>query len=279
MTKPTALVTGANSGIGRETARAIAARGYRTLMLCRNEERAATAAADIRTTVPDADLEIVLCDLGLQSAVRDAAARVIGMLDRLDVLVNNAGVMVRTPARTVEGHDVMLATNQLGPFLLTELLRPMLVASAPARVVNVASDAHRFVKTVDLDHLDTPSAYGLLGLRRYGETKLMNVLWTRELARRLGDTAVTANTVHPGGVRSNLGNPAAWQKALVSPFVASAEKGARTSVFVATDPSLAGISGGYWAKRARADGRLSAAARDDTLAAGLWDSCTTLTSG
>ena len=278
MTKPTALVTGANSGIGLETTRAIAARGYRTLMLCRNQERASAAADDIRRTTPDAHLEIVLGDLGVQTSVRDASAAIIATTDRLDVLVNNAGVTVRKPERTVENHDVMLATNQLGPFLLTELLRPLLVSSTPARVVNVASHAHRFAKTVDLEHIDSPTSYGLLGMRRYGETKLMNILWTRELSRRLDGTHVTANSLHPGAVRSNLGSPAAWQKALVQPFMLIAEKGAETSVFLATDPSVADATGGYWAKCNQADAKLTDAASDDALAARLWDTCATLTS-
>jgi retinol dehydrogenase-12 len=114
-------------------------------------------------------------------------------------------------------------------------------------------------------------------MRRYGETKLMNILWTRELARRLEGTGVTANAVHPGGVRSNLGNPARWQRALVSPFMISAERGAATSIFVATDPGVAGITGGYWAKCRPADDKLTTAARDDALAGRLWDACASLT--
>lgn len=276
MTK-TVLITGANSGIGLETTRALAARGFRTLMLCRNEAKAAAAVAEIHRTNPDAVLEVVPCDLSLQSSVRAAAVDVLGRTDRLDVLVNNAGVVARTMARTAEDHDVMLATNQLGPFLLTELLRPLLVTSAPARIVNVASDAHRFAKTVDLDHLDTPRSYGFLSFRRYGETKLMNILWTRELARRLGDTGVTANAVHPGAVRSNLGNPNRWQAALVHPFMKTAEEGARTSVLLATDPLVDGVTGGYWAKSKPADGKLTSAAQDDDLAARLWTACEALT--
>jgi NAD(P)-dependent dehydrogenase (short-subunit alcohol dehydrogenase family) len=275
MTK-TVLITGANSGIGLETTRAVAARGWRTLMLCRNEERANAAAGEIRRTAPDAELEVILGDLGLQTSVRVAAADVLTRTDRLDALVNNAGVLARTVARTAEDHDVMLATNQLGPFLLTELLRPLLTASAPARVVTVSSDAHRFVKAVDLDHLDAPESYGFLGFRRYAETKLMNILWTRELARRLVGGGVTVNAVHPGGVRSNLGNPTSWQRAIVKPFLRTAEQGASTSVFLATDPSVEGTTGGYWAKCELADDRLSQAARDDTLAARLWAACEAL---
>ncbi len=278
MSTPTALVTGANSGIGMETVRGLAAGGYRTLMLCRNAARAGAAAAEIRRTEPDAPIDIVLGDLGVQASVRDAAAEVMRTTDRLDILVNNAGVTLRAPERTVEDHDTMLATNQLGPFLLTELLRPLLVASAPARIVNVASHAHRFARTVDLNRFDTPADYGPLGFRRYGETKLMNILWTRELSRRLDGTKVTANSLHPGGVRSNLGNPAPWQRALVSPFLVTAERGAATSLFLATDPGVARASGGYWAKCRPADSKLTAAARDDALAARVWDACAELTS-
>jgi NAD(P)-dependent dehydrogenase (short-subunit alcohol dehydrogenase family) len=277
MTRRTAVVTGANSAIGLETTRALAAQGYRTVMLCRNADRAAAARDDIVGTVPDADLEVVLCDLAVQSAVRSAAAEIAMTTDRLDVLVNNAAVTLRAPERTVEDHDTMLATNQLGPFLLTESLRPLLTAGASARVVNVGSHAHRFVKTVDLEHLDAPTGYGTLGFRRYGETKLMNILWTRELARRLDGTGVTANVVHPGGVRSNLGNPAPWQRALVKPFLVTPERGARTSVFLATDPSVDGVTGGYWAKCTRVDDKLTAAARDEALGARLWDACAALT--
>jgi retinol dehydrogenase 12 len=273
----TVLITGANSGIGLETARALAARGWRTLMLCRSEERANAAVAEIRRTVPDAKLEVVPGDLSLQTSVRAAAADVLERTDRLEVLVNNAGIVARSMARTAEDHDVMLATNQLGPFLLTELLRPALATSAPARIVNVASDAHRFAKTVDLDRLDTPASYGFLCFRRYGETKLMNILWTRELARRLAGTGVTANAVHPGAVRSNLGNPAPWQRAIVQPFMKTAEQGASTSVFLATDPSVEGVTGTYWAKSTPADDKLSSAARDDALAARLWTACEALT--
>src|SRR5436305_666643 len=125
MTRPTAAVTGANSGIGLETARGLAASGYPTLLLCRNEPRADAAAADIGSTFPDAELDVVLVDRGEQASVRTAAQRVATTTDRLDVLVNNAGISERGPERTDEGHDLMLSANQLGPFLLTELLRPM----------------------------------------------------------------------------------------------------------------------------------------------------------
>jgi retinol dehydrogenase-12 len=273
----TVLITGANSGIGLETTRALAAAGWRTLLLCRSAARADAAIAEIRRTAPDATLEVVLGDLALQSSVRAVAVQVAARTDRLDVLVNNAGIHTRTVARTAEDHDVMLATNQLGPFLLTELLRPLLAAAGTARVVTVASDAHRFAKTVDLDHLDAPRNYGILGFRRYGETKLMNILWTHELASRLDGTGITANSLHPGAVQSNLGSPTGWQRALVKPFMLTAEEGARTSVFLATDPSVDGVTGGYWAKCARVDDKRSRAARDDAAGERLWAACEALT--
>jgi NAD(P)-dependent dehydrogenase (short-subunit alcohol dehydrogenase family) len=271
------VITGANSGIGLETAVALASVGDRVVICCRDAAKAETAAADIRTRAGSDLVEVVALDLGSFASIRSAASDLAERTPTIDVLVNNAGITVRAPERTVEDHDVMLATNQLGPYLLTEQLRPLLTASAPARVVNVASHAHRFVRTVDLDHLDAPAGYGPIGMRRYGETKLMNILWTRELARRLASTAVTANAVHPGGVRSNLGNPAPWQRALVHPFMIPADRGAATSVFVATDPGLAETTGGYFAKSRPADGKLTAAARDDALARRLWEACASLT--
>src|SRR3954447_12149998 len=142
----TAVVTGASSGIGLETARGLARAGFHVVLLCRNRERAAAAKADIDASVDGASTEIVLADLGVQADVRRAAAEIEERLDRLDVLVDNAGLTVRRRARTTEGHDQMLAVNHLGPFLLTNLLLPLLRRSAPSRIVVVASEAHKFRK-------------------------------------------------------------------------------------------------------------------------------------
>ena len=265
----TAVVTGANSGIGRETARELARLGHHVVLLCRNEERAAEAKADIDGSVEGASTEVVRCDLSSQADVRRAAAELLERLDRLDLLVNNAGIEVRKQERTAEGIDVMLATNHVGPFLLTQLLLPLLERSAPSRIVVVASDAHRFSK-LHLDDLQAERGYGLLGLPRYGETKLMNLLFTRELARRLEGTGVTVNAVHPGAVSTNLGAPPKLVAALVGRFMKTPEAGALTTLHVATDPSLAGVSGGYFANAKPADGKRSKQARDDELAAELW---------
>ena len=266
----TAIVTGANSGIGLETARGLASSGFRTVLLCRNPERAEAARADIAASVPGAEPEVVLCDLGRQAEVRRAASEIEARLDRLDVLVNNAALTVRRKEQ-IDGIDTMLAVNHLGPFLLTNLLLPLLERSAPSRVVTVASDAHKFGK-VRIDDLQCERrGYGFFGMRRYGETKGMNILFTRELARRLEGTGVTANCLHPGGVRTNLGNPPKPVLAVVGLVLKSPEEGARTSLACALDPAYAEVSGSYFVRSKPADGRLGAQVRDDALAKELWD--------
>ena len=221
-------------------------------------------------------LEIVLADLSRMDQVRAAAATMEQRLDRLDVLVNNAGVVARRREMTPDGLDLALATNHLGPFVLTNQLLPLLRTSAPSRVVNVASEAHKFGK-LRLDDLQATRGYGLLGMRRYGETKLMNILFTRELARRLGGTGVTVNAVHPGAVATNLGEPPKVLAAVLSRFMRTPEQGAATSVMVATDPSLADVTGGYFMNEERADGKLSDQSRDDDLARELWERSEELT--
>lgn len=265
----TAIVTGANSGIGLETARGLAKAGYRTILWCRDAERATAAKAEIDGSVPGADTEIVLADLGSQAAVRHGVDEVADRIDHLDLLVNNAAVTIRTRTETDDGLDTMLAVNHLGPFLLTNLLLPMLEAAPSARIVTVASDAHKFGR-LDLDDLQATRGYGFFGMPRYGETKLMNILFTRELARRLADTEITANCLHPGAVRTNLGDPPAIVRAFVGLFFLSPEKGAATSLAAALDPAFAEISGSYFVKARPADDRLARRAKDDEAAAALW---------
>jgi NAD(P)-dependent dehydrogenase (short-subunit alcohol dehydrogenase family) len=267
----TAIVTGANSGIGLATGRGLAQQGYRTVLVCRSEARAEAARAQLASEHPAAELEVVLCDLGIQAEVRRAAADIRARLDRLDVLVNNAAVELRRPERTTEGIDTMLAVNHLGPFLLTHLLLPLLEASAPARIVTVASDAHKF-RRLDLDDLQAERrGYGLLGLPRYGETKLMNILFTRELARRIAGSGVTATCVHPGSVHTNLGSPPKPIAALTGLFMRNPDEGARTSLAAAIDPAFTSVNGSYFVNSRPADGKLNAQAKDDELAARLWE--------
>jgi retinol dehydrogenase-12 len=274
--RQTAVVTGASGGIGLETARGLAERGYHVVLLCRNPKKAETARADIESTVPGASLDVVLADLSRLDQVRTSAAELIDRLDRLDVLINNAGVVARRREATPEGLDLPLATNHLGPFLLTILLVPLLTKSAPSRIVVVASEAHKFSK-LHLDELESPHSYGPLGMRRYGETKLMNILFARDLARRLEGTGVTVNAVHPGTVATNLGAPPKLFAKVSSAFMRTPVAGARTSVLVATDPALEGVTGGYFMNGKRADQKLSRQARDNELAIALWDRTEELT--
>lgn len=266
----TAVVTGANSGIGLETARGLARQGFHVVLLCRSAERAEAAKAGIEATVPGASLEIVLGDLGEMASVRAAAGQILERLDRLDVLVNNAGVTLRERTTTSEGHEAMWATNHLGPFLLTHLLLPLLQASAPARIVNVASNAHRWGR-IRFDDIEATKGYGFMSFPRYGDTKLMNVLFTRELAERLAGTGVTANCLHPGAVATNIGSPPKAVAAATKVVLRTPEQGARASLMLATDPALATTTGGYFDHRGNTDRKLSKRARDRDLGRRLWE--------
>ena len=264
------LVTGATSGVGRETAVRLAALGAAVTLVARDEARGAAAAAEVRGLVPGARVDALAADLSSQAQVRRLAAEVAGRLGRLDVLVNNAGVISLGGRLTADGLEVTFATNHLAPFLLTSLLRGLLERSAPARVVTVASAAHRQVRAVPWDDL----AHGgqAAGGQAYAVSKLANILFTAELARRLGGTGVTANCLHPGFVRTALGREvtgipgAAVRLALrLRPGPAA---GARTPVYLASSPAVAGVTGGYFVKCRPA--RPSALARDAGAAARLW---------
>jgi retinol dehydrogenase-12 len=264
-----ALVTGATQGIGRETALGLARRGLRVGITGRDPARAEAVAEWIRARVPGARVDVFVADLELLSEVRRLGAEVRARLPALHVLVNNAGAIFVAREETKEGFERTFALNHLAYFLLTHELQEMLEASAPARVVNVSSDAHMAGK-LDFDDLQCARGYG--GMRAYGTSKLMNVLFTRELARRLAGTGVTANCLHPGVVASNFGrNRPGLFSALVrlgAPFLASPEKGARTSLFLASDPAVEGKSGGYY--RSCREASPSAEATDDLAAARLW---------
>lgn len=256
----TAIITGYTRGIGASTARRLAGEGANLVLVARSGSE---------LDLPGENA-VVKGDVADASTAEEAVRVALGRFGRLDVLVNNAGITIRRREETPEGHDVMLAVNHLGPFLLTDLLLPLLRASAPARIVNLASEAHKFGK-LRLDDLEATRGYGFMGFPRYAETKLMNILATREQARRLAGTGVTANCVHPGGVRTNLGAPPALVGSLVGLFLKSPEVGARTSLAAATDPAYAELTGTYFAKSKPADSKLSKQANDDDLAARLWE--------
>ena len=247
------VITGATSGIGFETALELARRGGAITIVCRNPERGKTTVAEIEAAVPGASLDVVLCDLSELDQVREAAEQINSRYGAVDVLVNNAGVQDLVPKKTSTGVDHMLASNYLGPFLLTNLVLDTLRAADAARIVVVASDAHRIAGRFDPETFEDLGDYNgsRAAIRAYARTKLLDLLFARELARRLADTTVTANAVCPGLVATNLveGGPAFGsldQTLSKTPLIRTPAQGARISVKLATDPSLAGVTGRYF---------------------------------
>jgi NAD(P)-dependent dehydrogenase (short-subunit alcohol dehydrogenase family) len=267
------VVTGGNSGIGLETASALAAMGARVLVTARNADRGRTAVAQIAERAEGAQVQLVVFDLADLSSVRRGAAEILEQAPRLDVLVNNAGLVLTEREVTVDGFEATFATNHLGPFLLTNLLLDRVRSSAPARIVNVASTAHNSArKGIPFDDLQSERRYR--GMRVYGESKLANILFTLELARRLEGTGVTANALHPGTVRTGYGADGDARGFLslglkiARPFFLSPAKGARTSVYLASSPEVDGVSGQYFVKcKSRTPRKW---ARDPEAARDLW---------
>jgi retinol dehydrogenase-12 len=243
-----ALVTGAASGIGRATSIGLAQEGATVVMLVRNAERGEQALRDLRASIPSADVDTLACDLASQSSIRDAARQFIASHDRLDVLVNAAGVFVKEKTLTADGIELTFATNYLAYFLLTHELLPLLRRSAPARVVNVASKYGRTkIDFDDLQKLRTPYSY----LKATPQTMLARVLFTQELAHRLDGTGVVANAVHPGLVGKtrllqDTRGPFKW---ITDTFGSTPEKGADTVLWLATAPETATITGKMLASR------------------------------
>jgi retinol dehydrogenase-12 len=261
------VVTGATSGIGQATAAALARRGAQLILVSRDRGRGEAAVAKLAVAGgPAPRLEVA--DLASMAQVRALAGR-LAALERIDVLVNNAGLMAGQRRVTADGHDEVFAVNHLAPFLLTSLLLGKLAASGPARVVTVASGAHTAAR-LDLDDLQLER--GWESWRAYANSKLANILFTRELARRLAGAAVTANCAHPGLVRTRFGRetrqPMRTAVTLARPFMLSPQRGARTVVYLATSPAVVAATGGYYVKSERREP--SPAARDAVTAHRLW---------
>ena len=262
------VVTGATSGIGKAAAAALARQGAQVVLVGRDRGRAEAAAAEMGavSTVPP---KVEIADLASMEQVRALAGR-LASLERIDVLINNAGLVLGERRVTQDGFEHVFAVNHLAPFLLTNLLLPELTGSAPARVVTVTSDAHS-AASLDLD--DPSLEHGWNSWRSYANSKLANILFTRELARRLDGTGVTANCAHPGVVRTGFGRESRpllrFGLTLARPFLLSPGRGADTIVYLASSPDVADQTGGYYVKRQRREP--SAAARDDTVARELWE--------
>ncbi|RKH21070.1 SDR family oxidoreductase [Corallococcus sp. CA047B] len=265
------LITGATGGIGQETAKALARLGATLVLSGRDEARTAATVAAVREAAPQARVESLLADLSSLASVRALAQAFRERHQRLDILINNAGLIIDRRQVTVDGYEATFATNHLSHFLLTHLLRDLLVASGPARIINVSSFGHAFANT---DFLDDPQTANqpYRPIQVYGNAKLSNILFTKGLAKRLAGTQVTANALHPGAVRTGFGhNSQGIFRHLVklgAPFMISPEKGARTSVYLAASPEVAGVSGEYFNKCRKA--KPSSAARDEALAERLW---------
>lgn len=265
------LITGATSGIGRVTAEALARRGMRVVLVARSAARADATIAAIRERSGNAAADYLLADLSSQEEVRRVTAEFRARHSRLHVLINNAGAVFTSRQETADGLEMTFALNHLAPFLLTNLLLDTLQACAPARIVTVASAAH-YGATIPFD--DLQQHHGRYRpFRVYGQSKLANILFTYELARRLESSGITANTLHPGFVATNFGKGggAFWQTVFTGlrPFMIDAEKGAQTSIYLATAPEVAAVSGQYFIKSQPA--RSSPASYDQRAQRRLWE--------
>ena len=265
-----AMVTGANAGIGRETVRGLAKAGMRVILVCRNRERGEDALADVRNDIGNARLTLLLADLSSQASIRKMVQTYLRHFSKLHVLINNAAVIFEERELTEDGIEKQFAVNHLAPFLLTHLLLDTLKHSAPARIINVSSQMHQRTD-LNFDNLQGEKHYQ--PRRIYAQTKLANVLFTKELARRLQGTGVTANALHPGTVATGLfgrflGLPR-WLRFLSDWYGISPKRGAETSIYLATSPDVAQITGEYF--RNRRPDPCNLLAEDKQLAAQLWN--------
>jgi NAD(P)-dependent dehydrogenase (short-subunit alcohol dehydrogenase family) len=245
----TVLLTGATSGIGLEASVALARRGARVVMVGRNQAKTEAALADVSARSGSKEVSYLLADFASQASVRALADAVRSRVDRLDVLVNNAGGVNKARTVTADGIETTFAVNHLGYFLLTNLLLDLVVKSAPARVVTVASVGHRR-GTLDFEDLGFERG-GYSIMRAYGRSKLANILFANELARRLAGSGVTSNSLHPGSVDTNIWSGAPlWAKPIIQlvfrPFFISAEQGGQRIVQLAASPELEGVTGRYF---------------------------------
>lgn len=276
MTNKNVIITGGNSGIGLEAAVGLAKLGATVVIACRNPTKANAALSEIVQRSQGGDVSTMSLDLASFASIRGFAKEAIDRFDRIDVLLNNAGLVVRSRQETADGFEQTFGVNHLGHFLLTDLLLERITSTPGSRIVTVASDAHKFVgKGLDLDDLQSQRSYA--AFKVYGKSKLANILFTRELARRLAGSTTTANCLHPGFVASNFGRDDPLGKiAMVigRPFAISAERGALTSIHLASDPTVASSNGAYFYKCA--ERAPSAKARDDAMASALWDASVAL---
>ncbi|MDJ0754220.1 MAG: SDR family oxidoreductase [Ardenticatenaceae bacterium] len=272
MNQKVSLITGANSGIGKETARALASEGHRILMVCRSAERGRAAQKELKDSTGNQHIDLFLADLSKQEDIRRVAQEILATTDQLDILVNNAGAVFTKRELSEDGLEMTFAVNHIGYFLLTMQLMPLIKATPHARVISVSSGAHTG-GTINLNDLNLQNDYGTM--KAYSQSKLANILFANELAARFQAKGIkaTSNSLHPGFVASNFGrNSGLFFKfifALLRPLAKSEKKGAETSIFLALSPEVEGVSGQYFDNSKPVS--TSATAQDQELGRQLWE--------
>lgn len=244
-------VTGANSGMGKAASAELAKRGATVIMLCRCKNRGEEALNEVRAISGNDSVELMICDLGSLSSIKEFCSDFKSKFNRLDVLINNAGVILPGYHETADGYELHFGVNHLGHFLLTSQLSDILTASAPARVINVSSGMHKIGK-IYLDDINLKQNYTFW--RAYAQSKLANVLFTYELAERMKGRGVKANCLHPGGVATNMGinretGFGTFITRRLKPLFQTPEQGAETSVYLAVSPNVEGVTGKYFYRK------------------------------
>ncbi|ERJ12196.1 SDR family oxidoreductase [Haloplasma contractile] len=245
------IITGANSGMGKATTIEVAKTGANVVMLCRNQSRGKEAFNEVKKITKNNKVKFMLCDLGSRQSIHDFVTEFKKRYDRLDVLINNAGVILPGRHETVDGYELQFGVNHLGHFLLTNLLLDLLISSQPSRVVNVSSGAHKSGK-IYFDDVNLTKNYRIF--RAYAQSKLANIMFTYELASRLKDTNVTVNCLHPGAVATSIGinRDTGFGKfitGILKPFFNTPEKGAETAIYLAMSDEIEGVSGKYFIRK------------------------------
>jgi NAD(P)-dependent dehydrogenase (short-subunit alcohol dehydrogenase family) len=264
------IVTGANSGVGKVTALELAKMGAEVIMVCRNQKKGEEALAEILMKSKSNKVKLMLCDFSSQKSIREFTDKFKSQYDKLHILVNNAGLIISERHLTEDGIESTFAINHLGYFLTTHLLLDLLKSSAPARIVNVSSEGHRIghINFNDINYEN--NLYKSMNV--YCDSKLANVLFTKELSKRLKGTNVTANCLHPGVVNTNFASETSgwfkWVVKIGKPFLITAEKGAETQIYLASSPEVEGITGEYFDKKKVKTP--SKEARDTEVAEKLW---------